>query len=246
MERISTAGGMPKITMPSMPTSYLRHQVFARLNHLASCALIWISAPAGYGKTTAASSYLRDSCRPTIWYQCDADDADIGSFFHYLTLARKSLVDGALPSFAPQYLAAIPTFCRNFFRHWFAELPPGSTLVLDNWQDVPADASLTQILPVISGSSTRSSSAHRDQPQRARRKSGRLASSERMGRLDVTDLQLSREETDEVVRLQASACGRSAPIDVEGVYETTQGWAAGVTLLVRHGTPLSHRANTAR
>ena len=236
MERISTAGGMPKITMPSMPTSYLRHQVFARLNHLASCALIWISAPAGYGKTTAASSYLRDSCRPTIWYQCDADDADIGSFFHYLTLARKSLVDGALPSFAPQYLAAIPTFCRNFFRHWFAELPPGSTLVLDNWQDVPADASLTQILPTITDqvpAQVQLIVISRNEPGA---NLGRLASSERMGRLDVTDLQLSREETDEVVRLQASACGRSAPIDVEGVYETTQGWAAGVTLLVRHGT----------
>jgi LuxR family transcriptional regulator, maltose regulon positive regulatory protein len=246
MERISTAGGMPKITMPSMPKSYRRQRVFARLNDLTSCALIWVSAPAGYGKTTAASSFLRDTHRPTVWYQCDEDDADVGSFFHYLTLARKSLRDGPLPSFAPQYLAAIATFCRNFFRHWFNELPPGSTLVLDNWQDVPADASLADLLPIIADQVP----AHAQLIVISRNEPGahlgRLASSERMGRLDVTDLQLSREETDEVVRLQALACDRSAPIDVDGVYQTTQGWAAGVTLLVRHGAsaPSSPRYGT--
>jgi LuxR family maltose regulon positive regulatory protein len=238
MERISTGGGMPKITMPSMPKSYRRQQVFARLNHLASCALIWVSAPAGYGKTTAASGYLRDTHRPTVWYQCDEDDADIGSFFHYLTLARKSLLDGALPTFASHYLEAIPTFCRNFFRHWFKDLPPGSTLVLDNWQDVPADASLAHLLPIIADqvpAQVQLIVISRNEPGS---NLGRLASSERMGRLDVTDLQLSREETHAVVQLQASVSGRSAPIDVDGVYETTQGWAAGVTLLVRHGTPV--------
>ena len=236
MDRVSTAGGMPKITLPSMPKSYRRQRVFARLSDLASCALIWVSAPAGYGKTTAASSYLRETPRPTVWYQCDEDDADVGSFFHYLTLARKSLHEGALPTFAPQYLAAMPTFCRNFFRHWFNELPPGSTLVLDNWQDVPADAPLTHLLPIIADqvpAQVQLIVISRNEPGA---NLSRLASSERMGRLDVTDLQLSREETDEVVRLQASACGRSAPIDVDGVYETTQGWAAGVTLMVRHGT----------
>jgi hypothetical protein len=45
-----------KITMPSMPNCYPRGRVFARLNHLISCGLIWISAPAGYGKTTALDS----------------------------------------------------------------------------------------------------------------------------------------------------------------------------------------------
>jgi DNA-binding SARP family transcriptional activator len=226
---------MPKITMPSMPKGYPRQQVFARLDHLASCALIWISAPAGYGKTTAVSSYLRDRRRPTIWYQCDEDDADIGSFFHYLTLARRSLANGALPAFVPEYLGAVPTFCRNFFRHWFADLPCGSTLVLDNWQDVPADASLPHFLPVIADQlplQVQLIVISRNEPDA---NLSRLASSERMGRLDVTDLQLSREETDAVARLQAAACARPAPIDVEGVYEMTQGWAAGVTLLVRHG-----------
>jgi LuxR family maltose regulon positive regulatory protein len=246
MERISKAGSMPKITMPSMPKSYRRQRLFARLNDLTSCALIWVSAPAGYGKTTAASSFLRDSHRPTVWYQCDEDDADVGSFFHYLTLARKSLRDGPLPSFAPQYLAAIATFCRNFFRHWFNELPPGSTLVLDNWQDVPADASLADLLPIIADqvpAQIQLIVISRNEPGA---NLGRLASSERMGRLDVTDLQLSREETDEVVRLQALACDRSAPIDVDGVYQATQGWAAGVTLLVRHGAsaPSSPRYGT--
>jgi LuxR family transcriptional regulator, maltose regulon positive regulatory protein len=236
LARVPAPAGMPKITMPCMPTSYPRQQVFTRLDHLAACALIWISAPAGYGKTTAASGYLRERRWPTIWYQCDEDDADIGSFFHYLTLARQSLLDGALPAFAPEYLEALPTFCRNFFRHWFAGLPTGSTLLLDNWQDVPANASLTHLLPVITDQvppHVQLIVISRNEPDASL---SRLASSDRMGRLDVTDLQLSREETEVVAQLQASACGRPAPIDVEGVYETTQGWAAGVTLLVRHGS----------
>src|ERR1700733_2471419 len=81
------AAGMPKITMPSLSSSHPRRRVFARLDEFESSAMIWVSAPAGYGKTTAISGYLRDRRRPVVWYQCDEGDGDIASFFHYVTIA---------------------------------------------------------------------------------------------------------------------------------------------------------------
>lgn len=41
----------------------------------------WISAPAGSGKTTFIASYLDTHKLPFLWYQADASDADIATFF---------------------------------------------------------------------------------------------------------------------------------------------------------------------
>ena len=67
--------------MPYTSSSNRREAIFARFDRLTSYSLIWISAPAGYGKTTAVSSYLRERHRPCVSYQCDDGDADIASFF---------------------------------------------------------------------------------------------------------------------------------------------------------------------
>jgi DNA-binding SARP family transcriptional activator len=225
--------GMRKITMPSMPTSYPLTARYRRLDQLQACSLLWVAAPAGYGKSTLLSGYLRLRRRPAAWYQCDEGDADIASFFHFVSLAYESIsaAPRQLPRFVPQYSSALQTFARNFFRHWFSGLSPGSTLVLDNWQDVPPGSRLTQLLETIAGEAPAGVQVFvlsRYAPDAAL---SRLLASERMAVLGINDLQLSKAET----RAIARGRGRSMSAkNLESLYRLTQGWAAGVTLLLRH------------
>jgi LuxR family transcriptional regulator, maltose regulon positive regulatory protein len=230
------AGGISKITMPSLSTSHPRRRLFARLDEFESFAVIWISAPPGYGKTTAISGYLRDRRRPSVWYQCDEGDGDVASFFHYVTLARNKVCDKApLPAFLPAYLSAAPTFCRNFFRDWFAGLPAGTPLVLDNWQDVPASAVLRNLLPIIAEQLPRGLHIiviSRNDPDSS---VSRLIVGERLARLGIEDLQLSKTETAAIARAHCRHGGGPAAVDIEALHDKTQGWAAAVTLLLRQG-----------
>src|SRR5271170_7117748 len=102
-DKARKSSGVPplaKITMPLIRKCFLRERVFQRFDELADCPLIWLSAPAGYGKTTVVSSYLDVRERPTVWYQCDQGDDDIASFFLHMTLARDKLSsDTSLPAF---------------------------------------------------------------------------------------------------------------------------------------------------
>src|SRR5579862_8745441 len=124
---------LAKITMPSVTQSLPREALFSRLDEQSN-RLIWLTAPAGYGKTTSVSTYLRARGRPAVWYQCDDGDADIASFFHYLSLTLEPSAGGrlSLPSFRPEYLDAVAAFTRNYFRAWFASLEVGTTVVLDD------------------------------------------------------------------------------------------------------------------
>jgi LuxR family transcriptional regulator, maltose regulon positive regulatory protein len=228
------AGGMPKITMPSLSASEPRRRLFARLDEFAPFALIWVSAPAGYGKTTAVSDYLRARLRTTVWYQCDEGDADVASFFHYMTIARSQVCGPcSVPAFLSQYLSAASAFCRNFFRDWFEGLPADSVLVLDNWQDVPANAALRNLLPTIAEQLPRGLQIiviSRNEPDPT---VSRLIVGERLAQLGTEDLQLSREETEAIARAHARHGGASETVDIEALYRNTHGWAAAVTLLLR-------------
>jgi LuxR family maltose regulon positive regulatory protein len=99
---------LAKITPPTVRNALARKQLFERLDQEHDRRLIWICAPAGYGKTTAIVSYLRARAIAPIWYQCDESDGDIGAVFYYLGQAFQQLVDQPLaPEFSPEHLAAI-------------------------------------------------------------------------------------------------------------------------------------------
>jgi LuxR family transcriptional regulator, maltose regulon positive regulatory protein len=225
---------LAKITMPSMAHSLPRQALFESLDQFRSRRLIWLAAPAGYGKTTGVSGYLRARGYPAVWYQCDDGDADIASFFHYLSLALAPCLSTeapALPSFHPEYLAAVPSFARNYFRACFAALQHGATLVLDDWQEVPTGAALAETLPTIAQQIPDSVGMI------VISRNGPPVSLTRFGLGDCTpvlgveDLKYSKAETLDLVKSRAS--NTSASLDVDALYDATQGWPAGVALALR-------------
>ena len=78
-----------KITRPKITGAYERKRLFKLLDQRLEGPVVWMSAPAGSGKTTLVASYLDARKLPCIWYQLDAGDADPATFFYYLGLAAK-------------------------------------------------------------------------------------------------------------------------------------------------------------
>jgi ATP/maltotriose-dependent transcriptional regulator MalT/DNA-binding SARP family transcriptional activator len=225
-----------KLAPPATHQRHLRERLHQRLRQLAATPLLWLAAPAGYGKTTLVASYLQASVRSHIWYQCDPGDADIASFFYYLSMAREKFTPKSripLPAFLPEHYTAIPTFTRNFFRSLFASFEGNITLVFDNFQEVPADATLMQMLPVLAEqvpADVQIIVISRGDPGPAL---SRWMAGEQLALLSAEDLKLSRTETEEVI----AAAGVHLPADrvrtTDELYALSQGWAAGLTLLLR-------------
>jgi LuxR family maltose regulon positive regulatory protein len=65
-------------------------------------ALTLVSAPAGYGKTTLVSAWLRDTGLPVAWLSLDEGDNDIRGFFGYLLAALQRVDPGLGQSIQPE------------------------------------------------------------------------------------------------------------------------------------------------
>jgi len=140
---------LAKLTAPQIQNVHVRTRLFDKIDAARQQGkAIWVSAPAGSGKTTVIANYAEHHQFPMLWYQIDAGDTDISLFFDYLARAAESFTDDAkpLPRLTPEYMLALPVFTRNFFRQLFSQLPANTMIVFDNYQDVPDGAPLYQLL----------------------------------------------------------------------------------------------------
>lgn len=237
-----------KITPPRLRNIYQRERVFELLDHLADQQVIWVSAPAGFGKTTAVAAWLQRRGYPAIWYHCDEGDDDIASFFHFATLALRAqpgVRSGAAPALSPELHAALPTFTRNYFRAFCAALPVPTFLVLDNWQSVPSTALLRELLPIAIAEFTTDLTLiviSREEPDS---NLIRLRSAGRVGLLGWPSLQLTETEIEAIAASYARSASHVASLPFAELCSVTQGWAAGVAMLLRAEAPSVSAASIA-
>ncbi|HSV18975.1 MAG TPA: BTAD domain-containing putative transcriptional regulator [Casimicrobiaceae bacterium] len=230
MTKRSTSAS-PKVSKPRLHGIVARERLFARLNS-AAAPVVWITAPAGAGKTSLVASYLDGLAATCLWYQLDEGDGDAATFFHFMqrlaTQATGARAAG-LPTLAAEQMSDVTGFARRWFRALFARLPNPAILTLDNFQDVAHTGfpvlvreALEQIpegLRVILISVT-------DPPPAL----ARLVAN---GIIDVVgpdELRFTREESDAVARsrIVLDAAARAA------LHERSAGWAAGLVLMIEH------------
>lgn len=78
-----------KTTRPKLSHIVERKRLFKLLDSGRKKPVVWISSPAGSGKTTLVASYLDARKLPCLWYSVDEGDGDLASFFYYMGLPRK-------------------------------------------------------------------------------------------------------------------------------------------------------------
>ena len=82
-----------KLFAPSIrPDHVSRPRLIAQINKGLDKALILISAPAGYGKTTLVRSWLHENNTPSAWISLDEDDNDPIHFLQYLLTALQQVI----------------------------------------------------------------------------------------------------------------------------------------------------------
>lgn len=220
-----------KVSRPTLAGTVQRERLFSILDNRMGPPVTWISAPGGSGKSTLVASYLDARKRPCIWYKCDEGDADLATFFYYMGLAAKKAAPRRkpLPLLTPEYLAGIPTFTRRYFENLFSSF---STIVLDNYQNVPADAPFHNMLAtaldaVPEGVHVIVISRCEPPPALAR-----LCARCSIGLLRYDAIRFTLAESRELIH------GRVPELDggfIEALHEKSAGWVAGIILMLERG-----------
>jgi LuxR family transcriptional regulator, maltose regulon positive regulatory protein len=201
----------------------------------------WIAAPAGFGKTSLLVSYIETRKIQSLWYRVDEGDSDAADLFFYMRSAlevfeRSRRAGAELPSFSAK--ADVGTFSRRFFEAYFARLPAGAMLVLDDYHLAPDSSSWQEAVEkIVANVPPRMNvvvlSRLSPPPWLARpRIHGDI------GLLERAELQLTEGEVAALARRRRTgAKRRDALTDLKAVYIATGGWAAGVSLLLHRSGP---------
>lgn len=233
-----------KLVRPGSKGALLRNRIFKLIDRGLEKKLTWISGPAGSGKTTLVSSYIESRGLPCIWYQLDAGDSDLATFFYYLGIAAKNADPRnrrPLPVLTSEYLQGIPAFTRRFFEqlgnrlmnkagYCTAENRENPVIVFDNYQEIPEDSLFHEI--IRTGISSLHESLNivfvsRGAPPPAY---AGMHSNNDMELLGWEDIQLTSGESDSIAMLRA---GRELDRDtLARIYQISGGWVAALVLLL--------------
>jgi LuxR family maltose regulon positive regulatory protein len=224
--------GIAKTTRPSLTGVIARKRLFKRLDDGRNKRVIWVSAPAGYGKTTLVTDYIDQTGLACLWYQLDPGEGDVATFFYYMgQLVRDAEDDSPLPTLAPEYRGDLSAFSHRYFRELFSRMKAPFAVVFDNYQDVPAhskfhDAIRDGLSEVPDGGTVIFIS--RGEPPASL---ARFRANQSIEMLSWDDLKLTRDESDQLVKSRHPDIGDDL---LEQFFDKTEGWAASLVLMMEH------------
>ncbi|MBI5641397.1 MAG: hypothetical protein HZA17_13335 [Nitrospirae bacterium] len=222
-----------KITQPDVRGVIPRKRLFRVLDKRPNGPLLWVTGPPGSGKTSLIASYISARKIPTLWYQVDEGDADLATFFYYMGMAAKKAAPkkrNPLPLLTPEYLMGIPVFTRRFFEDLCGRVKAPFFIILDNYQDVSSDSGFHAMIShgleaVPEGVKVIALSRSGPPPELSR-----LRANGGVDLLNWNDLRFSVEEFGELVKGKRMTKPDKAML--KDLYEKTEGWVAGLILLL--------------
>lgn len=220
---------LSKIAPPSSLGTIPRPRLFRWLDRARQRPVTWIWAPPGAGKTTLVASYLIARKVRTLWYQIDSGDNDVATFFYYLGLAAPKRTR-SMPLFTPEYQMGLPIFTRNFFRELFGRFKPPFALVFDNYQEIESHSQLHDALKEALAEIPQAGRVIFISRSEAPAAFAPIRAKQAVEILEWSEIRFTRSEVNELVKRLAP--GRWAKRAIDQLFETADGWAAGLVLLL--------------
>ncbi|MBV9707924.1 MAG: hypothetical protein JO125_11020 [Chloroflexi bacterium] len=205
-----------------------RSHLIERLSQAMECALILISAPAGFGKTTLLAQWLAQSSLPVAWLSLDAQDNDPTRFLCYVIAALQRLdfhigtTALALPHF-PQPVLAETVLARLINDLASRELG-NFALVLDDYHLIEAEPIHRGIMFLLEHLPPQMHlvlSTRADPPLPL----ARLRARGQLSELRAAQLRFDASEVEAFVSVSGLDL---APQDIVALQSRTEGWVAGL------------------
>lgn len=226
---------LPKLSPPNPSRLLARPRLHQRLDE--GCrSVVWITAPAGAGKTSLVAGWSRTRSEPLCWARVDRADRDPATFFRAMAQAITTRDRPRLPVFEPEHFLDLGGFTQRYLRTWYGALDPRTLIVLDNLHEAaeptgePAWFLAALVLerpPEVT--LVLSSRQAPDGPLLP------LTLDPEHIRLDYGDLRCRDEEAEQL----AGRLGLAAPD--AALLARADGWMAGVSLLLRTGSDPADR-----
>lgn len=242
-EKVVIAGGgllrsdkpfpIAKLSIPIISEIVRRERLYRRLDAASAPPVTWITAPAGFGKTTLAAGFLQDRGLPSGWYRLDEEDADIASFLHHLRIVVGQAISGnrtRLPRLDPGHSPKDICAALKNLQVLFDRLPSPFMLVFDDYHKVSAQSSFHEVL--VAALESLPPGLHclilsREHPPA---RYARLRINGLIGILEPEELRFTPGETGMLFRLKG--LGGTPPATVRQAHERTRGWAAGLAVMI--------------
>lgn len=221
-----------KFHVPSVRQSLVRRdRLIEQLNQGRECRLILISAPAGFGKTTLLSEWLRQVKMPISWLSLDEGDNEPSRFWTYFVAALQQshgeVGASTLAMLGSMESGAFESFLIPLINELLTNLQKDSVLVLDDYHVLtarPIHEALTFLLEHLPPQLHLVIASRVDPPLPLARLRARSQSTE----LRTADLRFTVAEA-------ASFFNQSMKLplskkQVEAIQARTEGWIAGLQL----------------
>lgn len=225
---------LTKLTPPQQGEIYPCERLYKSLEQACTRPVVWITGAPGAGKTTLVAGWLAARNQRVLWYQLDADDSDPAAFFHYLRIAARpfSARKGAVPPLTPEHLPSLGAFARRCFETLGASLPHPTVLVLDNYHEIAAGSALhallAEALPRLPPHVSVIAISRAGPPPAF----ARLCVNRHIALLGANEFVLNADEAAGLARCLGHS---QSPHAIAQLLHRTQGWAAGLVLLLEHG-----------
>jgi LuxR family maltose regulon positive regulatory protein len=222
--------GVSRSAAPRIHDWYHRRHLFRRLDRARARPLVWVSAPAGAGKTTLVSTYLAARRVAHHWHRLEAADADVARFLPELEAARRTR-GAPLPRPPATAPIDVRAFGRRFFGALLSSAPRPFVLVLDDHQEVGGAPAFDELLRALTESAPPGVTAvvtSRHEPPAI------LAPAMAAGlceRIAGDELRLTVEEAAGIARKHRGG-RRLSREALARLLERAGGWAAGLVLFL--------------